>query len=154
MLNDLIVYPEGFDLVWVGIDNSGYVGAFITAGIGAIPKFALQNNIFLLENIEQLILELHENSEALLHVDLPRPDDYLALAKRGLYVYDWSDIHEGFSNKRNAYELMATPSVPLHVSSFDDSVFKNYLENIRLDLVEFKLSNIVDVKDKLECLEG
>ncbi|ENX05696.1 hypothetical protein [Acinetobacter courvalinii] len=154
MVNDITSYPEGLDLVWIGVDRSGYIGAFISAGTGPIPKFVLQNTIFLLENIEQWVLELSETSDFLLHVNVPRPDDFIALAKRGLYVYDWTDVYENSSNIKNTYELMASPLKPLKLSDLIDNISKNYLENIKLNLVEFKNSNIIDVKSNLDCVEG
>lgn len=34
-----IKYPEGIDAVWLGRDKVGHVAAFITAGLGPVPRW-------------------------------------------------------------------------------------------------------------------
>ena len=50
-------------------------------------------------------------------VDLPRPDDFIDLAKRGFYVYDWSDIHKVQRSETNCYELIAVPTIPINLKN-------------------------------------
>ncbi len=52
---------------------------------------------------------LPEITEPRLLVNVARPDDYLAFAKRGLFVYDWTDIHRTQKASINMYEMVAQP---------------------------------------------
>lgn len=105
------VYPTGSDLVWLGRDRVGRLAAFITAGAGQIPKRLLVE-----ENMpcdfEGAILDLPKVSDVMLHVDVPRPDSFIALAERGLFVFDWRDIHRATRERSSCYELVATPLQP------------------------------------------
>ena len=45
-----------------------------------------------------------------MRVGVPRPDDFVELAGRGLFVYDWTDIHRKRKDYLHAYELVAVSS--------------------------------------------
>ena len=147
-------YPNGVDVVWIGLDNKEYIAAFITAGIAPIPNFVIQNKMVLIEDIEEIVLKINKSSDVFLNVAIPKPNIFLELSKRGLYVYDWTDVEKKSTAQKNAYELVATPSIPLHYYSLKDTNLKEYLENIKFDLVDFKTNIFIDVKQYLVCLKS
>ena len=97
----------GLDLVWIGIDKSEQVAAFVTAGSGYVPPSALDG----ISDVEKLILEQSPRCAYKLHIDVPRPDSYVKLAERGYFVFDWAHVGE----QDSYYELAARPVVPIRV---------------------------------------
>ncbi|QND47156.1 hypothetical protein HB780_15650 [Rhizobium lusitanum] len=102
-------YPEGFDTIWIGVDRSDVVGAFITAGVGPMPKFCLTASIDVAD-IEELLLGLPDIGDCEMLVDFPRPDSHVALARKGLLVFDWEQFDK-------AYVLAAMAKIPLQSSN-------------------------------------
>jgi len=101
--------PAGLDVVWLALDKSGQLGAFVTAGEGPIPAAALRCPVMRIEEVESALRSLPRIASAELRVSVPRPDDFVELAERGLFVYDWTDIHRRRKDYLNAYELAAVP---------------------------------------------
>ena len=100
---------QGIDAAWIAIDVLGQVALFTTGGEGLIPDTALPSvNI-----AENSAFSLPEISGYDLLVVVPRPDDFIAFAKRGLFAYDWSDLHRSANQASGSYELQARPSRPL-----------------------------------------
>ena len=89
---EAIQYPTGIDTIWIACDRDSRVAAFITGGEGPIPHDALSQTQCA-PDIESSLLLLPSTSEAHLLVHFPRPSSFLELAKRGLFVYDWQDVH-------------------------------------------------------------
>jgi hypothetical protein len=118
----ITAYPTGVDCVWIGSDADGLLGAFVTGGVGPIPKPALDDRLPAIEDIEQLLLTLPIRSTTDLKVSLKRPDDFIALAERGFFVYDWRDTHRTIVESRNTYELIAAPRAPLRLDSLEGSL--------------------------------
>ena len=110
-------YPNRIDCVWLASDRDGHLGAFITAGEGPIPAVALKSDYTAVEDIEALIGEMPTVSESCLLVSVPRPDDFLELAGRGVFVYDWTDVNRKAHDARHVYELVARPITPIKVDS-------------------------------------
>lgn len=108
------------DCVWLASDRAGRLAVLITAGEGPIPPAALDGPVEFFE-IETLLLELPVSAAAHLLVQVPSPDSFVALAERGLFVYDWTDVHRT-AGKTNAYELVATPSEPQQLASLPDDL--------------------------------
>ncbi|WP_279361850.1 hypothetical protein [Xanthomonas sacchari] len=109
---------KGVDAAWLAIDAVGHVALFTTAGEGPIPATALIS----LEAAEELILALPETSRVDLRATLPRPDDFIAFSKRGVFAYDWSDIHRIARQALGGYELQSLPKTPLHLSDLPESL--------------------------------
>ena len=97
------------DAAWIAIDVLGQVALFTTGGKGPIPRTALSS----VNMVEDSVFYLPEISSYDLLIVLPRPDDFIAFAKRGLFAYDWSDIHRSTGQASDSYELQARPSRPL-----------------------------------------
>lgn len=104
---------EQLDVAWIASDDLGQIGFFFTAGSGPIPASALQ----LVHESEESANELPIVSDVDLLVPLPRPDDYLNLARRGFYAFDWSDVHKTNLERTKSYELIARPIKPVLVAN-------------------------------------
>src|SRR5574339_429083 len=100
-------YPSGFDLEWIAVDRKGRVGVFTTAGSGPIAKACL-TAADVPDQIWAAIQSLPEVTECELVCSVPRPDDFIAFAKRGLFSFDWAEFQE-----TPQYEVQARPRTPL-----------------------------------------
>ena len=109
---------DGIDASWLAIDAQGQVAVFTTGGEGPIPETALAS----VETGEELIQLLPEVSGHELFTSVPRQADFVYFAKRGLFAYDWSDVHRVASKAMGAYELQALPTSPRHISQLPASV--------------------------------
>jgi hypothetical protein len=109
------------DATWIGTDEEGRVGVFFTGGQGPIRETSFISNADQYR-IEDLLLELRRTSVSSLYIPYKRPDDYVAMAERGLYAFDWTDAHRVSSAERNVYKLVAEPSQPLNVAQLPDSL--------------------------------
>ncbi len=144
-------YPEGSDFVWVGCDREGKVGVFVTGGEGPVPAVALRVGRIAVEEIEGRLLELPATTSGRLIVPLKRPDDFMELARRGFFAYDWSDVHRTRSERVGKYEQIAAPEVPLLLAGLPSEV-ADLLDGIELD-VSFLHEAQVDVARDLPCRE-
>src|SRR4051812_42569560 len=94
----------GSEFDWIALDDAECVGFFSTAGFGAIPGWLLATDTQ--EPMEDLIGVLRalpaRPGDTPVRPDRYNRDDWIHLARRGLFVYDWS--HE-----TDAYEIIATP---------------------------------------------
>jgi hypothetical protein len=126
-------YPHGSDYGWLATDKDGHVAIFITAGVGPIPSAVLLDREQA-DLAEDLVWEMPERGEAYLHVDLPRPDDFVGFARRGLFAYDWSDIHRTINNKIWRYERYSSPETPIRVGDLPPEIAslarKAYFESL------------------------
>src|SRR4051812_37068933 len=107
-----MTYPEEIDLVWLAVDSAGNLAAMITGGAGPIPGSVLVHGDKVL-GIEELLLALPVLGAASVHVQVPDPGSFKALGERGLFVYDWTDVHRTTASALKAYELVASPSTSL-----------------------------------------
>ena len=148
----LKTYPEGIDCVWLASDQEGHLGAFITAGIGPIPVAALDPSHMPVEDIEERICQLPLVSQARLLVSVKRPDDFIDLAERGLFVYDWTDINRTAREALHVYEPVAVPSTPITASSLPSDLAA-LAKILRLADVRFTASDAVDIRAHLSCAE-
>lgn len=102
-------YPTGIDCVWIAEDAQKMLAAFITAGFGPIPKRVIEEGDDLIQEIESALMGLPVISSACMHIDVPRPDDFISLAERGIYVYDWRESHCNLLGNRCCYVRVASP---------------------------------------------
>jgi len=101
--------PQEFDAGWLATDAIGQVALFTTAGVGPIPDSALLS----IDSAEDSVLSLPEVTDVELISAVPRPDDFVAFAKRGVFSYDWSDVHRTSHQVLGGYELQCRPLNPL-----------------------------------------
>lgn len=114
-------YPAWLDAEWVAIDRAGCVAVFTTASEGPMPvRYLAEPGT--LRALTAAIDALPVTTEAIpapwteygapaSFVPKPLPDSWEAFARRGCFVYDWSDVHR-VRDRLGAYELMARPAVP------------------------------------------
>jgi hypothetical protein len=148
-----VPYPDGYDCVWVASDHNGHVAVFITGGFGPMPSEVLMENYIPIHCIEDDILEMPVIGQARLFVDVPRPDSFVGLAKRGFFVYDWADCSRISSKRTRVYEIVATPSFPIDFCSLPDNLAELALTLNFTDLV-FSECATVDVPAQTNCVAG
>jgi hypothetical protein len=137
-------YPVGEDCMWLGVDEFGYVGAFFTGGSGPVPDVCLESADELLRSAETLICGLPRHTEARLRVTLPRPDDFITVAERGIYAFDWTDVHRSRLDEIEAYELVATPLDPITIDQLPLEV-SQIVNKVRLAGADFASAVELDV---------
>jgi hypothetical protein len=143
-------YPDGIDCVWLASDRDGHLGAFVTGGVGPIPIQALNCEDALIEDIEKFICNLRNASTARLLVSIKRPDDFIELAERGVFVYDWSDVHRTARESIHAYELVATPVSPITVNMLPVKL-ASVAKALKFGDVAFADKQPLDVRAHMKC---
>lgn len=103
---------EGGEFDWFAVDAAGHVGHFSTAGYGPVPLPVLDRldraQEDALWSLGERLLGLPVIGQATGH--LPgRIDDWLELARRGLFGFDWK-------HWSGPYLRAAVPSVPVGVA--------------------------------------
>jgi hypothetical protein len=144
-------YPDGVDCCWLASDRDGHLGVFVTRGRGPIPVQALLET-YPLDTIEEQMLALPKASDIELRVRMPRSDRLVALAERGLFVYDWSDAHRT-EQYIDEYELIALPYRPL----VPDLLPHNLLDAarwVRFTVVSFASAWRIDVRAHMAFREA
>jgi hypothetical protein len=134
-------------------DRDGHLGAFVTGDVGPIPIQALNCEDALIEDIEELICNLPNASTALLLVSIKRSDDFVDLAERGVFVYDWSDVHRTARESIHAYELVATPVSPITVKMLPVKLASVAIALKFVDIA-FADGQPLDIRTHMKCGEG
>ncbi|WP_273668671.1 hypothetical protein [Janthinobacterium fluminis] len=143
-------YPVGVDCVWLASDAAGNLAAFVTGGEGAIPSSVLSNNSIQIEDVEMSICGLDVVSDARLLVPMPRPDDFIDIAKRGIYVFDWQDVSRISRNRIGMYEKIAIPTNPIGLEILPNDL-RNLAESVKFVSLFFSEYSRVDVEMLFEC---
>ena len=141
--------PSSYDLVWLAVDAANQVAAFVTAGPGPIPLNILDPD--LLDDVEERILDLPVVSR----VRIPSGSDdglgsFVALAQRGIFVYDWTDVHGTRVEDLHAYELVAAPTDPITVANLPHALTRIAAAN-QLSGERFAAANTLDVCRFVRC---
>lgn len=137
-------YPDGVDCAWLGVDRFGAVAAFVTAGQGEVPSAILAGDVVDLREIESLLMALPVIADVNLRVMVPRPDDFLDMACRGLYVYDWNGAR---------YTLVAEPKSAMQCSALSDEL-KSIAEFAVFDSIEFSRQTDISVGSLMEVVQS
>jgi len=122
-------HPQlGVEFDWIALDDAECVGFFSTAGFGAIPSWLVatatqQQQQDLLGVLQALPAR---PGEATVRPERYNRDDWIDLATRGLYAYDWN--HE-----TDSYEIIASPPEPLRLDDIADIRWKEFLRRCRID---------------------
>lgn len=106
-------YPHDVDAVWVAANGKGHVAAFVTAGEGPVPKELVDAMDLVIGDVEEALLALPIVSDVLLEVSHPNMSSFIGMAKRGFFVYDWSDVHRATKDSLKAYERAVVPQSPI-----------------------------------------
>jgi hypothetical protein len=136
--------------VWLASDREGHLGVFITAGVGPIPVLALDSLSMPIVEIESKLHQLPIASQAKLLDSVKRPDDFIDLAERGMFVYDWTDIGRTARESLNVYEAAAVPTVPVTIESLPADLAV-LARTLNIPGLVFAEKNEIDVRAYLEC---
>src|SRR5262245_50126960 len=136
-----LAYPDGVDCAWLASDQAGQLGMFITAGHGPIPEAVLAGDF---GDVEDLALRLPISSKATVLKKVPRPDSFLAMAERGFYVFDWSNVDRSDAAALDAYELVAVPDRPAAIGSLPRQL-QNAANAAAVKQVRFSTGRPIDV---------
>ena len=149
MASDL--YPLGIDLAWLAVDRGGHVAAFITGGEGPIPINLLDPDVLTDDDIEQRILSMPPVS--LVRITRPgvESNSFAAIAERGLYVYDWTDVHRTATEEVHVYELVAAPTSPLKIAELPAELASVAALNA-IPTADFVTAITLDVCQSVRCL--
>lgn len=60
-----------------------------------------------------MLLDLPEIGSAAVLKRYGDPSSFIALSNRGLFVYDWTDVHRTTSTEIGLYELVSTPGTAI-----------------------------------------
>ena len=122
----------------------------MTGGSGPIPiQVSLPSNP--LDTIEKTILELPKASDIERRVRTPRLGSFIALAERGFFVYDWSNVHRT-EQYIDQYELIALPYRPLTIDLLPADL-ADMARNVRLSAISFASAWRIDIRAHLACRE-
>ena len=140
-------YPLGWDYAWLAADAAGHVAIFTNAGQGPIPTAVLADRRAS-DRAELLIKALPERSDCQMLVTLPRPEDFIACVRRGLFAYDWQDCHRD-TGQSHRYELLARPTAPVTVEELTGEVVA-LIGRVRFQSLRFAESLAIAVEDHVE----
>jgi len=146
-------YPGGIDCLWLATDRNGHCGAFVTGGEGPVPVQLLLDVGIQVEDIGALVCYLPVSTSARMLVSMKRPDDFMDLATRGFFVYDWSDVHRVSSKCIHAYEPIAVPVNPITLDKLPDALVE-IAKTAKFSDVEFADSQLLDVREHASCRDG
>ncbi|WP_315764223.1 MULTISPECIES: hypothetical protein [unclassified Bradyrhizobium] len=125
----------------------------MTAGAGPIPSIALEVQLLPIENLEEQLCRLPVVSSYRLLVGVPRPDSFIALCERGLFVYDWTDVHRTGKNETGGYELVAIPDAPIGSSRLPAELL-DVADTLKLSATLFGGERTVAIRSLLKCVEA
>ena len=146
-------YPDGVDCVWIGSDSDGHLGAFVTGGVAPIPIRALNSDVLPVEEAEKAVCQLPSISETQLLVSMKRPDDYVAIAERGFFVYDWCDVERTERESTKSYEQLVVPLSPIRSHELPEPLAQ-LVAHVRFSGLVFSEAKSVNVLEQFECYSG
>ncbi len=149
--NRLMNYPDDIDVVWLACDRDGQVAAFVTGGCAPIPRAVLETPGW--DEAESSCIGLTELCDAQSLLRNGDPGSFLSIARRGLHVYDWQDVHRVRSDESHAYELVAKPDAPCHFEDLPEPLARLAL-TFRFDASAFAQSPAIDPRTVAPCEQG
>jgi hypothetical protein len=137
---------EGGEFDWFAVDAVGHVGHFSTAGFGPVPMPILERLDAAQEHdlwsLGTRLLDLPEAGTASGH--LPgRIDEWLELARRGLYGFDWK-------HWSGPYLRAATPGIPVAVSSLPAEL-RHLVSMVEFPGVRFAALELIRPEELCPC---
>ena len=118
------------------VDQNGCIGHFATAGYGSLPKNVLEN-LSAYQEAEAYLLTLPFITNAVLPDKIEGDKtDWINMAKRGLFSYDWQHWN-------GQYKLIAYPAEPISLSVLS-ACLQDMLKEVRFDTLRFDQSNTIE----------
>lgn len=103
------------DCVWLVSDIADCLAAVVTAGAGPLPEGVFDGPVHLFD-LEHRLRQLPVVGAANALIEDGDMTSFLDLAKRGLFVFDWTDVYRTRRASIEAYELAAVPACAIHTS--------------------------------------
>jgi hypothetical protein len=97
-----------------------------------------------------MIVELPRVTQAQLLIAEPLPDVLIELAERGLFVFDWQDVHRPIVKCSNRYEAVALPAVPISTDGLPP-LLKTVAVEATLRAATFRTERMLDVCAQIPC---
>jgi hypothetical protein len=144
-------YPHGLDYAWLAVDAVGQLGIFTNAGIGPIPASVLADRKTA-DRAESLVEGLPDRGSCEMLVSLPWPDYFVALGRRGLFAYDWQDVHRK-ANRTHCYEMLARPAIPVFIEELEATIGALACR-VCFHSLRFSESPCIAVAQLVECSPG
>lgn len=116
---------RGSEYDWVATDSLGHLGYFTSAGFGGVPEEIVAFGERMYEVCDR-VDALPFISEATLVSSRPSRSDWIEVARRGFFAFDWS-------YEQRAYELIAVPEKPLLSTDLQDELVRDVAERCHLD---------------------
>jgi hypothetical protein len=126
--------PIGLDYAWLACDAVDFVARFTNAGQGPVPVAVLAKRE-LADQAEMLMRNLPFVGGHEMQVELPDPTDFIRIAHRGLYAFDWQDAHRT-TNHSGCYEIVSRPLRPLRAEELPPEL-RRLAELVRFDALRF-----------------
>ena len=144
-------YPDG-ESAWLATDQDGHIAIFLTAGDGPVPVVALDREEPLIENIEALVMAMPRSSNArMTQVINHRTQTFLALAWRGVFVFDWTDFTRYPRDQVHVYERVTRPLTPVGLAGLPLPLALAARELTFVD-VRFSRARSVDIRASMETV--
>jgi len=150
------------DFEWYALDRQGHVAFFTSGGLAPIPLpvfrswpgYSAANGFFQALGARGGY-RLHAAGAA-----MPRPADWVEMAERGLFAYDWCDpsgtVYGGpYGNgaPSRPYRLIASPADPLTVDALPAEL-REWLQPLRFEALEFAVAPELFVEPVFPELNG
>jgi hypothetical protein len=110
-----MIDAAGFDCAWLVSDIASCLAAVVTAGAGPLPESVFGGPVDP-SDLEYRLLQLPVVGEATALVEDGDATSFLDLARRGLFVFDWTDVYRTGRAKIDAYQLVAVPACAIHTA--------------------------------------
>jgi hypothetical protein len=142
--------PIGLDYAWLACDTEGRVARFTNAGEGPIPIVVIANRE-LADEAEVLTRNLPFITDQEMRVNLPDPTDFIEIARRGLFGFDWRDATRVPACRLGCYEIVSRPLRPVQVEDLPQEL-RWLAELVRLPGIRFADSEAINVDRLVECV--
>ncbi|MFN3856191.1 MAG: hypothetical protein ACK4RV_00460 [Caulobacter sp.] len=145
MESDPLLYPQGLDVLWLAADRKGRLASFASAGRGPVPKSQIEG----FDDWDDLFAWLDVRSDQEYSVDSEMVyEEARSFAAKGLYVYDWSDIHRTAAIGLG-YERLCRPAEPVLLHALPPNLARIPISQLDVD---FDDAPWVDPSGLVACL--
>jgi hypothetical protein len=142
-------YPWDADYCWFAADAVGHIAAFFTGGEGPIPLTVLERKEVADEAIDRM-WDLPLRGDYLVIVKRQALGDAIHFGQRGLFCYDWRDVHRT-SGFRRQYEGDVQPRLPISIGEVGGEL-SSLLGATTFVGLRFADSPRIDPKQSLSCV--
>lgn len=167
----------GDEYEWFCCDQADHVAAVSIAGMGPMPSLVVDaldvsnrirdfarglpagsgykihaRDVFIERGGISTFLETGDRPIGADELTESRLESFTYFARRGIYIYDWCDIHRPGYACSERYELLAAPDNPILVGQFPEDV-RWLIQKCRIEGALFQEQRLLDVKKYWACVE-